>query len=323
MEMGFMRKRKRDVPVYVITGILESGKTSFINDTLRQDYFQIPQKTIVVNCESGEEEYDAVSLMKFKTSVCEVDGKEAFTEAYLQELEDAYLPGRVVIEYNPLWGVKQLLEMKLPEGWEIIQQIVTIDASTFQVYRNNMRPVFGDMSQKADLVMFNRCTEDMPLADFRRSVKVLNGGCDVAFEGADRKMINLFEDSVPYDLSADVIEIEDIDYGIFYVDARDNPDRYKGKTVKVKGRVMKNPKMASKEFVLGRMAMTCCADDTQFIGYLCVGPEGANYKNGSYAVVTAEIEYKFRKEYRCKGPVFYIKKMEPAPEIENDMVYFN
>ena len=41
-------------PVYLVDGILESGKTSFLNFTLRQDYFQVDGTTLLINCEEGE-----------------------------------------------------------------------------------------------------------------------------------------------------------------------------------------------------------------------------------------------------------------------------
>ena len=44
---------------------------------------------------------------------------------------------------------------------------------------------------------------------------------------------------MPYDLDADIIDIEDADYGIFYVDMEDHPERYRGKTVRFKGRVLR------------------------------------------------------------------------------------
>ena len=72
---------KRDVPVYLITGFLESGKTQFLDFTIHQSYFQIPDKTLLILCEEGEEEYDEE----------EADPKEidALTEA-LDALEDSY-----------------------------------------------------------------------------------------------------------------------------------------------------------------------------------------------------------------------------------------
>ncbi len=46
------------VPIYLITGFLESGKTTFLRFTLDQDYFQIDGKTLLILMEEGEEEYD-------------------------------------------------------------------------------------------------------------------------------------------------------------------------------------------------------------------------------------------------------------------------
>ena len=46
------------VPIYLMTGFLESGKTSFLNFTLAQEYFQIDEPTLLILCEEGEEEYD-------------------------------------------------------------------------------------------------------------------------------------------------------------------------------------------------------------------------------------------------------------------------
>lgn len=34
-------------PVYLVDGILESGKTSFLNFTIRQDYFQVDGTTLL------------------------------------------------------------------------------------------------------------------------------------------------------------------------------------------------------------------------------------------------------------------------------------
>ena len=55
------------VPVYLITGFLESGKTQFLDFTIGQSYFRIPEKTLLIVCEEGEEEYDAANLKKNNT----------------------------------------------------------------------------------------------------------------------------------------------------------------------------------------------------------------------------------------------------------------
>lgn len=80
---------------------------------------------------------------------------------------------------------------------------------------------------------------------------------------------NIFEDEVPYDLKAPVIEIPREDYGIWYIDMQEHPERYKGKAVEFVAKVKEPKSFPSKVFYPGRMAMTCCADDTSFLGYVC------------------------------------------------------
>ena len=121
--------------------------------------------------------------------------------------------------------------MKLPDGWGIEQKITTVDASTFQMYLTNLKPLFVEMVRGADMVLFNRCEDIKPLAGYRRSVKVVSPQAEVIFEDEQGEIENIFEDEVPYDLKAPVIEIAKEDYGIWYVDMMENPDRYKGKVV--------------------------------------------------------------------------------------------
>ena len=109
---------------------------------------------------------------------------------------------------------------------------------------------------------------------------MVNPGCEILFEDEEGELTDIFEDEVPYDLKADVIEIEDMDYGIFYVDMRDHPERYQGRTVKFKGMVLKSRDVGANFFVPGRMAMTCCADDTTFIGYVCQSKNAPQTSHG-------------------------------------------
>ena len=57
------------VPIYLLTGFLESGKTSFLNFTLQQDYFYTEGRTLLILCEEGEEEYDKAVLEMSNTVV--------------------------------------------------------------------------------------------------------------------------------------------------------------------------------------------------------------------------------------------------------------
>ncbi len=311
------------VPIYLIDGILESGKTSFLNFTIRQDYFQIDETTLLITCEEGEEEYDAKELLKYHTVLETIEEPEDFTFENLRELHRKYHPDRVLLEYNPLWGVDKLREMKLPLGWGISQEIMIIDGSSYQIYRNNMQSLFSEMVQNADMVIFNRCKESDPLTNYRRGLKVVNPSCEISFENMEGELIDLFEEHMPYDMDADIIQIDDVDYGIFYVDMEDHPEKYEGKMVCFKARAMKSNKPDAELFVPGRKAMTCCADDTQIIGYLCKTPLAPQLNHGEWVQVTAEVAYEYARFYRGKGPVLYateIKRCEPPAD---EMVYFN
>lgn len=312
-----------EIPIYLITGFLESGKTTFINFTVAQDYFQIDEPTLLITTEEGEVEYDEKELLKYNTVLEVVESQEQFTTEYLKKLKRRYNPERVILEYNPLWSVKKLEEMEMPKGWGIVQEIVTVDASCFQIYMQNMKSLFMEMSLHADMVMFNRCRPQDPLASFRRSIKVVNPACDVLFEDEEGEISNIFEDEMPYDLNADIIDIEDVDYGIFYVDMEDHPERYRGKTVRFKGRVLKSENAKAEFFVPGRMAMTCCADDTTFIGYICEFPKAKSLLMGQWVEVTAVVDWKYMEQYEGEGPVLKAKEVKPVQKPENDLVYFN
>lgn len=310
-------------PIYLISGFLDSGKTSFINYTVGEEYFAIDGLTLLLICEQGEEEYDEKYLLKNNTVPEIIENKEDLTLEKLKELKRKYRPERVLIEYNSFWSVKDIEEMEMPKGWAIVQEIVLADASTFLTYMNNMKSIFMEMVRNADMLTFNRCTEDLPLANFRRSVKVVNPGCEMLFEDVNGDVVDLFENTLPYDINADVINIEDEDFGIFFVDARDNPETYDGKTVRIHGQVYKSRDPKSDVFVPGRMAMTCCADDMQFIGFLCRSRQTRRLKAGSWVNVTAEIRFEKAREYNNEvGPVLYATSVEDAQPAAVEWVAF-
>ena len=310
-------------PVYLVDGILESGKTSFLNFTIRQDYFQVDGTTLLISCEEGEEEYDEKDLLKYHTVLETIEEPEDLTLSTLRAFEKKYRPERVIIEYNPLWGVNKLRAMEMPPGWGICQEIVIIDGGSYEIYRNNMQSVFTEMVQDADMVIFNRCKTSMSLANYRRGLKVVNPACDISFEDENGDLIDLFEESMPYDMNADIIDIDDVDYGIFYIDMEDNPKKYVGKTVRFKARAMKSRKEEAEYFVPGRKTMTCCADDTRVIGYICKTPLAKTLRHGQWVQVTAKVAFEYSKQYRGKGPVFYASEVVPCEAPAEEMVYFN
>lgn len=311
------------VPIYLLTGFLESGKTSFLNFTLQQDYFYTEGRTLLILCEEGEEEYDKAVLEMSNTVVEVIEKEEDLTPDSLAAMDILYQPERVIIEYNGMWLVSNFEKMEKPAGWGIEQQITCVDASTFQMYMANMKSIFMDMVRGSDMVVFNRCKKEDPLATYRRGIKVANQRAEVIFEDEEGELDDIFQDEMPFDVNAPVIEILPEDYGIWFVDAMDHPETYVDKTVKFKARVMKPRGMGSKFFVPGRTAMTCCADDTTFLGYVCKSAFAPKLNPGQWVEVTAKVGIENRMEYQGEGIVLYADFVEPCEPLEEEMVYFN
>lgn len=311
------------VVVYLMTGFLESGKTNFLRQTLGKKYFKIDGETVLILCEEGEEEYEPELLAWANTDVVTVDDPEELTKDFLQEIEDKYHPERVIFECNGMYPVSKMEALEVPEGWGLIQEITTVDASTFDLYIANMKSLFVEMVRNADMVVFNRCTEDMPLAAYRRNVKVVNQGAEIIFEGEDGEIEDIFSDQMPFDLDAPVVKIEDMDYGIWYVDMLDHPEKYKGKTVEIQGRARKAKGFPKDEIVMGRNAMTCCADDITFLGFICKSKNADKLGADTWVRARGKVGFEFKRAYRGRGPVITLEMVERIPALSDELVYFN
>lgn len=313
---------EREVPVYLFTGILESGKTSFIVDTLHDKGFQKAEKTLLILCEDGVEEYDEVELSKKNVFIEKVESKDGLNADFYARCEEFHRPERVMIEYNGMWEIDGIEEDLMPEDWILVQVISTVDATTFPMYWNNMRSIVMEQLTLSDMIILNRCTNETKRSDFRRCVKLFNKKAQIGYEAAKGFEDMMAEEELPFDLNAKIIEIEDDDYGIWYMDAMDNAKNYDGKTVKFRGLVCKPKEYPKTTFVPGRFAMTCCADDIAYMGMLCKSKEEILYKDKDWVTITARVKREFVKEYRGKGPVLYLETIEKGVKPEDDLVYF-
>ena len=309
--------------VYIVTGFLESGKTRFMTEMLTDEGFSEGERTLLIVCEEGEEEYDPEMLKKCNTVMVTLDSPEDISGDKLVKLDQEYRPERVMIEYNSTWLLETLYKAKKPEGWELAQIITLVDATTFDLYLNNMRKFMADGLQEADLVMFNRCTDDMPKSKWRRTVLAMNNTARIFFEAEDGSMDDgVTDEDLPYDVKADPIEIGDTDFGIFYLDSMEHPERYDGKRIRAKGRAFKMENMPKKCFVFGRHAMTCCADDIGGIGFLCKhGPKAPATNDWIYLVAKAEAS--FSPLHGRDALILIEESISPAEAPEEELVYFN
>lgn len=315
-----------ELPVYLFWGFLESGKTSFIKDTLSQDYFNDGERTMILSFEEGEVEYEQEMLDQANAFVIFLDRAEDFTVDYMISCQKNYHPDRVMIEYNGMYPIEPLMDVIDETSMELYQFIVTVDASTVDLYMKNMRSIFVEMFKLANLVVFNRCDDKTNVSSYRRSIKAVNPQAQVGFERADGREMEM-EEILPYRLDDEVIQIPEEDYGIWYIDTMERPQLYDGKVVEFKAQVNRPPKMPKGFIIPGRSAMTCCEDDITFIGYLCRLDKTKSKTlkrvlNKEWVSVTAEIRVEYHPAYGQKAPVLYAKRIEKAEAPKQELIYF-
>lgn len=304
------------MPVYLFTGFLESGKTKFIQETLEDKRFCNKEKTLLLVCEEGEEEYAPEQFATDTVVIRVLEGQEQLTAENLTRWAQETKADRVVIEYNGMW-LLDALYAAMPEGWVVYQEFMFADAGTFLNYNSNMRQLVYDKLKSCELVVFNRFKPDMDKMEFHKVVRAASRRADIAYESTDGKVVyDDIEDPLPFDLNAPVIEIGDADFAEWYRDLGETPANYEGKTVRFKCRALKRSKMPANTFIVGRHVMTCCVEDIQFAALVCQWDKADTVQDDSWMILTAKLNFKFNKAYGRKGPVLTYVSHElcEAPE---------
>ncbi len=303
-------KLPTETPVYLFLGFLESGKTKFIQETFEDPRFSSGEKTLLLVCEEGMEEYETIRFEGAENvELVLIEEEEHLTEEYLTSLQLEHGFERVVVEYNGMWALEKFFNA-MPEGWMINQIMTFFDSNTFLNYNANMRQLVYDKIENAQLVVFNRFDDRMDKMAFHKVVRGISRRTDIVYEKADGKAdFDEIEDPLPFDINAAVIEIEDKDYAFFYRDLTENLEAYIGKTVKFKGLVATDKRLEPQDIVVGRHVMTCCADDIQYCGIACTLPYIMELQTRDWISITAKIEFKKHRIYKGKGPVLTAERV--------------
>lgn len=308
--------------VYLFTGFLESGKTTLIQDTLRDPVFHTKdEKTLILLCEEGGVRYTKALADQVNATVVSVNALEKLNAGFLAKCEQLFHPDCVMIEFNGMWSVDHFLDVELPLRWILVQILSTVDASTFDLYLNNMRSILYEQLRHSETIIFNRCDEKTRTLYLRNNIKAMNKQAQLIYENKDGTIRPAGEEALPFDVRADAIVLEDYDYGIWYMDALEHPRKYEGKTITYNAKVYPVDLYKGNAYVLGREAMVCCSNDTSLIG-LWVYTDQFKPKPLSWIRVTGKLVVEFDEGYG--GEVCALKEIqrEELPQHEDEYVYF-
>lgn len=312
-----------EIPVYLFTGFLESGKTTFIQEALEGDDFNAGERTLFLLCEEGEEEYHPSKFFGTNVFFETIEEEEELTTDNLQSLQLKHKVERVVVEYNGMWSLDTFYQ-NMPKEWVTYQEMMFVDARNFLTYNQNMRQLVFDKLKSAELVVFNRCEHGFDKMEFHKIVRAANRKSQILYEyGRDDVEMDQIEDPLPFDLDAPIIEIEDNAYAEWYRDINEEQEKYDGKVLTVKGRSVLGGGIPDDHFVFGRHVMTCCVEDIQFAGLVCRWENAASLlEHGGWVTITAKVKVEFDQVYGEVGPVLYCSEVKAAEEADPEVAQF-
>ena len=312
----------QQIPVYVFTGFLDSGKTKFIQETLEDPRFNDGEHTLLLVFEEGEEEYD-FSTYPHKNVYLEVLDQQTVTTKQLQALAKKYKAQRVVAELNGMQLVGDLY-MRFPEEWVVAQEVMFADSTTIMTYNANMRNLVMDKLVGAQMVVYNRLKPGADTLELHKLSRAANRRIDILYDYLDGTTApDEMEDPLPFDINAPVIEVKDADYALWYRDVTEEPAKYDGKTVSFKGQVALLRRDKNNMFAPGRFVMTCCVDDIEFCGVPCRYDQAKALEPRSWVQVTAKITAEKHSLYKGElGPVLTAIRVEPADPANPDVATF-
>lgn len=311
-----------ETAVYLFTGFLEAGKTSFITETMKDPNFNDGnRKYLIITCEEGEVEYypdDFGSNVSFAS----FDDEQSITVDRLSAMQKRAGADIVVVEYNGMWTLDRFYN-SLPDSWMVYQEIFVCDSTTALVYNANMRQLMVDKLTSCEMVVFNRTTPETDKMALHKLVRGISRKANICYEDTKGEIeFDQFEDPLPYDLEADVVEIKDEDFAIFYRDMTEDFAKYNGKKLRFKGIVALDSSLPKGSFAIGRHIMTCCADDIAYRGVVAKGMGGLKLDTRDWVTVEGKLTEEFSKLYRGVGPVLTVGKIERAEKPAKEVATF-
>lgn len=314
-----MNNINNSIPVTLIRGFLEAGKTTLINKLLRDESLA-SHKILLISCEEGEIEFSEEILNKENVNFVQIEDEEQLTREYLDEISAQYDPSMVIIECNVMW---KMIEFELPRSWTVIKRTAVLCGSTLGVYLDNMRSFLGPMLSRCDKIIINQCDSPAMLIPSKAKLRPLLDDVSRVVIDADGESFSLdsVEDRVPYPLDSEVITISPEHYVYWYYDVQDHQERYEGRRITIDGDIKKSPVLKNGEFALGRIAITCCEADMSFLGFIAHCEDLSAVEQYAKVHAEATVTYRFMKNYNAVKPYLEVTHMEAQDSTDSVVSY--
>ena len=272
---------EKKIETRLVYGFLDAGKTTYIRECIRNDYFYKYGKTLILCFEEGEETYDDDALEMRNASVAYYDGEED-AGAFCARCIGAYRPDRIYVEMNTMM---QDLRDRFPACMDVTYTVTWIDWQTLPVYYVNLRQMIKQMVSESQQVTFRGCPSKEALAPYSEGFRVMNRKASYLREdpmGYHEKAFDLF---LPFSLEGDEISVPERSFVPLWLDALDHPEHYEGKTIRFTDPLELRRSEETGLWSAGRVIMACCMADLQYMAFEL--DAAADTVNGGWAVFDA------------------------------------
>lgn len=181
--------------IYIISGFLGAGKTTFIQKLLNEAFHK--EKVVIIENDFGEISVDAALLKSGGIEVKEINSgciccslSGDFVKA-LKELLDRFQPDKIIIEPSGVGKLsdimKACLDPRVLPLAKVKAKITVVDVKRCKMYLDNFGEFFEDQIQNADIVLLSR-TENFSdkVDDAYKLIKSMNSNSAIFIEPWDK-----------------------------------------------------------------------------------------------------------------------------------------
>ncbi|SHI19861.1 CobW/HypB/UreG, nucleotide-binding domain [Sporanaerobacter acetigenes DSM 13106] len=170
--------------VDIVTGFLNSGKTTYINELL-QDENLLGDKIVVIQCENGEIGIESTVFKDDIVFINALEEQKCLDANYFEGIIEKYFPDKIIIEYNGMIEVEKVLTLfekhSVRKKCFIGNIVCLVDVLTFEVYMNNLGSILRNQITLADRIVLNKITDNQEekLKKLEKSIREINRKADI------------------------------------------------------------------------------------------------------------------------------------------------
>ena len=254
---------KEGIETRLVYGFLDAGKTSYISDCIRNDYFHKYGTTLILCFEQGDEEYDEEALAERRTFVAYYEEKED-VGTFCRHCIEAFRPDRIYVEMNIMMHD---LREQIPDNLRVTSAVTLIDWATLPLYFLNFKQMMKQMVAASQQITFRGCPSKELLAPYSQPFRLMNQTASYLRQDPMGYHERAFDRFLPFSLAEDVITITEGNYLPFWLDAFDHPEHYEGKSLRFADPLELRRSGAAEPWFAGRVVMVCCMADLQFMAF--------------------------------------------------------